>query len=301
MGVESRRIQLYNLLGDLPPRSQPISSRKVGEEGNTHYIIESWIFDFNGVDPVPAYFVRPRNKKGPFPTIIFNHSHGGNYQLGKDELIQGNTYLQEPSYAQELTNMGYAVFSIDAWGFGSRSERTESELFKEMLWSGQVLWGMMVYDSLRAIDYVTSRSDVDESRLGTMGISMGSAMSWWLAALDTRLNVCVDICGLVDFHTLIEERRLDRHGIYFYVPNLLKHFTTSEINALIAPRPHLSLAGSHDPLVPTKGLDKIDEQMKEVYLQAGKPEAWKLFRYNIGHAETAEMRFEVKGFLEKWL
>ncbi|MCT2534369.1 prolyl oligopeptidase family serine peptidase [Aquibacillus koreensis] len=300
METETRRQELYELLGELPSRSLPISSQKIAEKAHTHYVLETWLLDLNGVDLVPAYFVRPINQEGPFPTIIFNHSHGGNYELGKDELIKGNTYLQDPPYAEELAKQGYAVLCIDAWGFGSRRGKTEGELFKEALWSGEVLWGKMVYDTLRAIDYVTARDDVDPDRLGTMGISMGSVMSWWIAALDTRIKVCVDLCGLVDFHTLIEQRGLDHHGIYFYVPKLIKHFTTADINRLIAPRPHLSLNGNDDMLTPRKGLDIIDEELKTVYLEEGVSEAWKLVRYNIGHFETAAMRKQVIDFFKKW-
>ena len=134
-----------------------------------------------------------------------------------------------------------------------------------MLWRGQVLWGMMVYDSLRAIDYLVAREDVDAGRVATLGLSMGSTMAWWVAALDERVRVCVDLCCLTDFEALIETRGLDGHGIYYYVPGLLKQFTTAQINALIAPRAHLSLAGNHDRLTPPAGLDRIDAELRRVY------------------------------------
>ena len=116
-------------------------------------------------------------------------------------------------------------------------------MFKEMLWKGQVLWGMMVYDSLRAMDFLLERPDVDPARIATLGISMGSTMAWWLAALDERVKVTVDICCLTDFKTLMEKKNLSAHGVYYFVPGLLKKFTTAQINALIAPRAHLGLAG----------------------------------------------------------
>lgn len=296
----SRREELYSLLGDLPSRSQSIMSKKIDERKFEHYILEDLILNFDGSHSVSAYFLRPINKEGPFKTVIFNHSHGGNYDLGKDELIKGNVYLQSPAYADELTKMGYAVLCFDALGFGSRNDQTEGELFKKSLWQGQVLWGKMVYDSLRAVDYLSSRSDVDESHIGTLGMSMGGVMAWWLAALEPRIKVCIDICSMVEFDTLIESKNLDKHGIYFYVPSLLKHFSTSDINALIAPRPHLSLAGNNDDLTPRRGLDIVDEQMKVIY--SGKDQdAWKLVRSEQGHVETGRMREEVKLFLEKWL
>ena len=130
---------------------------------------------------------------------------------------------------------------------------------------------------------------------------MGSTMAWWLAALDERIKVTVDICCLTDFHTLIKQRGLDGHGLYYYVPRLLKHFTTAQINSLIAPRAHLSLAGNYDKLTPPEGLDLIDAELKKAYAKAGARNAWNLVRYDIGHFETAAMRAEIFGFLEKWL
>ena len=298
---EARRRQLYKLLGDLPDRKRKISVSKIDEEKRASYVLEKLLLDLNGIEPVPAYFVYPRDKKGPFPAILYNHAHGGNYVLGKDELIYGREALQKPPYAEVLTQKGYCALCIDAWCFGERRGRTESETFKQMLWMGQVLWGMMVYDSLRAIDYLVSRPDVDASRLGTMGISMGSTMAWWVAALDTRIKVCIDICCLTDFQALIESRGLDGHGIYYYVPGLLKHFTTSDINKLIVPRPHLSLAGNFDRLTPPQGLDRIDAELKEAYAKENAEDAWKLIRYNTGHFETAAMRKEILSFLERWL
>ncbi len=298
---ETRRQTLYNLLGDLPDRIRPISATKVSEAIRPTYILETLQLDLNGREPVPAYFVYPKDQSGPFPTILYNHAHGNDYGIGKSELITPRRSLQAPPYADALTQQGYATLCIDHWAFGERQGRTESEIFKEMLWSGQVMWGMMVYDSLRAIDYLVSRPDVDETRLGTLGMSMGSTMAWWLAALDTRIKVCIDICCLTDYQALIDARGLDGHGIYYYVPNLLNHFTTAQINALIAPRAHLSLAGNLDPLTPPDGLDRIDAELQQVYRTEGATEAWQLLRYDVGHVETAAMREAALGFLGEWL
>ncbi len=298
---ETRRAQLYSLLGDLPPRDRPISATLVASQERKNYMLERLVLDLNGVEAVPAYFVKPKNASGPLATILYTHSHGGNYLMGKDELLVGREYLQQPPYAEALAAAGYAALCCDMWLFGERRGRTESELFKEMLWRGQVLWGMMVYDSLRAVDYLKTRGDVDAARIGTLGISLGSTMAWWLAALDTRIKVCVDLCCLTDFQALIDSRGLDGHGIYYYVPGLLKHFTTTEINTLIAPRPHLALAGNRDPLTPPAGLNRIDEALHAVYDHMHASRAWRMVRSETGHYETALMRSQVFAFLKEWL
>ncbi len=294
-----RRAELYGLLGDLPDRRRKITVRKVGEETREYGVLEKLSLDLNGFETVPAYFLRPLNYEGRLPAILYNHAHGLDYALGKDELLRGRKELYRIPYAEVLLRMGFAVLCIDHWGFGERWGRTEAEIFKEMLWKGQVMWGMMVYDSLRAFDYLSSRPEVDAGRITTLGLSMGSIMSWWVAALEPRIRACIDICDLTDFQAFIDTRGLDEHGIYFFVPRLLKHFTTAQINALIAPRPHLGLAGNYDRLTPAAGLDRIDVELKEIYAAENAPDAWKLLRYNVGHFETAEMRAEVIKFLEE--
>ncbi|MCE5257811.1 MAG: acetylxylan esterase [Chloroflexi bacterium] len=296
-----RRAELYALLGDLPEHNCPIQIETIRAEEANGYWLETLRLDLNGIEPVPAYFVKPLGAEGKLPAVLYHHAHGGNWILGKDELTQGRAALQSPPYAQALAAAGYCALCIDTWNFGERRGRTESELFKEMLWHGQVLWGMMVYDSLRSLDYLASRPDVDASRIATLGISMGSTMAWWLAALDERIKVCVDICCLTDFHELIKSRGLDGHGIYYFVPGLLKHFDTAGINALIAPRAHLALAGTLDQLTPPAGLDKIDVALKQVYTEQSAAEKWQLLRYTTGHYETAHGRQAIMAFLAKWL
>jgi acetyl esterase/lipase len=298
---DARRSELYGLLGKLPDRHRPIRKDKIGEEERDGYILERWVFDLNGIEPVPAFVARPRALTGRAPAVLFNHSHGGGYTIGKQEFVDGRSYLQPTAYAQALTDRGYVALCIDHWVFGERSHSTEADTFKAMLWQGQVLWGMMVYDSLRALDVLVERPDVDPERIATLGISMGSTMAWWLAALDERVKATVDICCLTDFGTLLAKKALRLHGVYYYVPSLLERFTTAQINALIAPRAHLGLAGLKDELTPVEGLDIIDRALQQVYAAAGHPERWQLLRYDVGHQETAEGRQEILAFLERFL
>jgi dienelactone hydrolase len=295
------RALLRSLLGELPEGRGKVRSVTVAVEERPAYRLERLLLDLNGRERVPAYFVRPPGARGPSPAILYSHAHGNDYVLGKDELLAGRRELASPPYAEALAARGYAVLAIDHWNFGARRGRAESELFKELLWRGQVLFGLMVHDNLRALDYLAARPDVDERRIGALGLSMGSTLSWWTAALDERVACVADLCCLSDFHALIARRGLDGHGLYYYVPGLLKHFSTAGINALIAPRPHLSLAGLEDPLTPPEGLARIDRELRRAYRAAGAPRHWRLLRYDSGHQETPAMRAEVLAFLKAHL
>ena len=293
----ARRADLLALLGELPSSAGEVACDVVRIEERDGLRIESLLLELNGFEPVPATFLKPAAAEGRSPVVLYSHAHGGNFVLGKDELLLGRPSLQDPPYGLALADLGYSVLCFDAWGFGERRGRDHEELFKGMLWQGQVLWGMMVHDSLRALDYLVTREDVDGERIAALGMSMGSTMSWWLAALDERVKICVDLCCLTDFDALVEERGLNGHGIYYYVPGLLKRFGTADINALIAPRPHLSLAGRFDRLTPVRGLERVDAALKHVYQQAGAPDAWRLEIHDVGHFETGAMRRSVLAFL----
>jgi dienelactone hydrolase len=266
-------------------------------------MLEVLVLDLNGIEIVPAYFTRPKGLRPGerTPAMVYSHAHGGDYVLGKDELLRGRPALQKPPYAEVLAQRGISALCIDCWNFGERRGRVESQLFKELIWKGQVLWGLMIYDTLKAMDYLVSRPDVNPDRIGSMGISLGSTTAWWHAALDERVRCCIDLCCLTDYDALIETRALDEHGIYYYVPGLLKHFTAAQINAMICPRPHLSLAGNRDPLTPPAGLDRIDRELRRVYGDAGAAENWELVRYETGHFETADMRARILRYLDTHL
>ena len=63
----ARRAELYSLMGKLPDRHRPIRKEKVGEEERDGYVLERWVFDLNGIEPVPAFLARPRTLTGRAP------------------------------------------------------------------------------------------------------------------------------------------------------------------------------------------------------------------------------------------
>ncbi len=56
---EARRQQLYDLLGSLPDRSRAVTSKVINVERRGAYVREKLLLDLNGIELVPAYFVRP--------------------------------------------------------------------------------------------------------------------------------------------------------------------------------------------------------------------------------------------------
>jgi dienelactone hydrolase len=299
-----RRKELWGLLGDLPWQHQPRPPQLIGTDQFTGFRLERLELDLNGIEPAPALLLIPDKLASASPGLLFLHWHGGMYGLGKQQLIQGTNV--QPAYAQLLAELGIVTLAIDSWCFGERQHEEdgrngEENTFKMMLWRGQVLWGMMMFDEFRALDYLLGRPEVDPRQVGAFGMSMGATKAWWLAALDPRVRLCVDLCCLTDFEELIRAHRLSGHGIYYYVPSLLKHFDAAQINELIVPRPRLSLNGMHDPLTPAAGVEKIRRRLAPLYARYGRTEDCRIGLFECGHEELPEMRALVTAGLRRYL
>ena len=301
---ESRRKELWGLLGDLPWNHRPGPVRVVRKEGHDTYTLERLVLDLNGVEPVPAILLIPKKRKERAPGLLYIHWHGGMYDLGKEQLLRGVD--AQPAYAPVVAEKGIVTLAIDSWCFGERKHEHdgsegEQTAFKLMLWRGQVLYGMMMFDEFRAMDYLAGRPEVDASRLGAFGMSMGSTKAWWLAAPDPRVKVCMDVCCLTDYEELIRTHGLKEHGIYYYVPSLLKHFQPAEINELIVPRAHLSVNGRRDPLTPAAGVEKIRDYLMPLYAKYGKEADCRVELFDCAHVELPEMRKLILEWMDREL
>ena len=298
--MEKQRKRLIELLGDYP-HAKDRKVQLIRREEKDNYVLESLMLQLNEEESVPAYVAKPLNKEGPLPIVLFNHSHGGNFDQGKEELLISNSYLQSPSFVEAITTLGNAVGSIDMWGFNERKGKLESELVKEMLLDGRSLWGMRIFDNIAFLDYLVDRPDIDQNRVATIGMSMGGLMSWWMAALDERIKVTVDIAAQVHIETLRQKRGLDHHGFYYYVPGFLKQFSTLAVQSLIVPRPRLSLVGKDDRMCPLEGVILLDEELGKIYGKYDAKNQWNSQIVTGGHQETKEMRKQWENFLQKHL
>jgi len=312
--TELRR-RLWELFGDLPPRVTP-QVKVTGVESRVGYTVERFTFP-NGVgDTVFGYVLVPEGRTGRGPAILYNHYHGGRYQQGKEELFlpafaDGGHKLHT---GEELVRAGYVVLAIDAYAFGERqfhgpggsedqSNQTEQSLFKMFLWQGRSLWGMMVRDDIMALDYLVTRPEVDPGRIAAMGMSMGSTRTWWLAALDERIKVAVAVACLTRYQDLIAGGKLHCHGIYYFVPGMLKEkIDTESVVGLIAPRALLTLTGDQDDGSPAHGVRTINRFQEQLYRLYGKPENFRGVLYpGLGHEYTPEMWQETLEWLKRHL
>jgi dienelactone hydrolase len=289
------RKTLLELLGEMPPRPDPAKVRVVSREDKGPFTLERFEFD-NGVDmTVPGILALPKGAKGPLPVIVGMHGHSGS----KDEYLPNPA--NERSLGWMLVQKGFAVAAIDGYFNGERvfhgprgkKERDaggqELSLFKLHLWQGRTLWGMMLRDEQCLIDYLETRPELDKRRLGATGMSMGCTRAWWLAAIDDRPQAIVGVACFTRYTELLAHG--SSHGIYYFVPGVLKHFDTEAIYSCVAPRPMLQLSGDQDRNAPPDGIEVLEKKLAAVYELHKQPDNFRSILYkDTGHEYLPEMR-----------
>lgn len=308
--AEARR-QLWELLGAIPPPFPP-RVRRIAKREEAAYTLEHFRFQNGLGDTVYGYLLLPKGVDFPAPALLYHHEHGGKYTLGKDAALR----VRENGYAPgiALAEAGFIVLAIDAYGFGERetlgpggaAERgasAEQTLFKQFLWQGRTLWGMMLHDDLCALAYLSSCCEVDAARIGTAGMSLGGSRSTWVAALDASVKAVVPISQLTRYRDFADSGSYRLHSIYYYVPGMLASgFDMEQIVALTAPRHQLILTGDSDPLSPISGIHKVMAYASEAYRQADAADKLELVLYEgVSHAYLPAMMEAMLAFFKRVL
>ncbi len=266
-------------------------------EAQDYGVLERLSFETATGERIRGLLCRPK-EPGPHSAILYAHAHGGAYQIGASELVDGRPALLSP-LGPVFAAAGYVTLAIDMPTFGERLEPRESPLTKQLLWYGKSLFGLMLSEQAAALTYLAARPDVDAGRIGMFGLSMGSTLSYWLAAVDERIAAIAHLCCYADFATLIESGAHEGHSFYLTVPGLLAATSTGEIAGLVAPRPQLICVGEDDPLTPPLALDRALVETRAAYGEGGAVEV--LRQPGIGHEETPQMRAAVLDFFKRTL
>jgi dienelactone hydrolase len=301
---------VLNSLGEMPPRPSPKGVKIVKVDKKDGWRIEKFVFH-NGVDSqVPGYIAVPEDGRPRHPAVLTMHGHSSSKE---------NMFGYEPTsqnVAELLARKGYVVLGIDNYFNGERKgtgpagpletmqrgSDQEMTLFKLNLWLGRTLWGMMLRDELIALDYLASRPEVDASRIGAQGMSMGSTRAWWLGAIDDRIKAVVGVACFTRYQDLIAIRQLKAHGIYYFVPGILRHFDSEGIMALLAPRPFLALTGDRDAGSPPEGMKNLEQILNQVYKLYGKPDSFRSVIYpETGHVYNDDEKQKMVDWFDRHL
>jgi hypothetical protein len=166
------------------PERTPLNARVLRTHDLGDHVIENVIFYSRPETPVPANIYRPKSTGGRrLPAVLSVLGHW----LGEGKAAEQNQIL-----ARKLAQLGFIVMTYDAIGHGERnhSGNTHHHAGHSLLPLGETIAGWMVWDSIRAADYLQSRPDVDSQRIGIAGNSGGGLNTLFTSAVDARFRAC---------------------------------------------------------------------------------------------------------------
>ncbi len=283
------RRQLFDMLGldPLPPKGdlQPVITGKTEHE---EFTVERLHFQSSPGLYVTGNLYLPKGASGPLPTVLYVCGHSRNV---KDGVSYGNKVGYQHHGGWYARN-GYACLTIDTLQLGE-IEGLHHGTYKEAMWwwhaRGYTSAGVEAWNCIRALDYLETRPEVDKTRLGVTGRSGGGAYSWWIAALDERIQVAVPVAGITSLQNHVVDGCIEGHCDCMFQVNTYG-WDYALVGALVAPRPLLIANTDKDGIFPLDGVVDVHAKVRRIYDLYGKPRNLGLNITEGPHEDTQELQ-----------
>jgi cephalosporin-C deacetylase-like acetyl esterase len=290
------RQEYFSMLGLWPlPEKTPLHATVTGTVEHAGVVIEKLHFQSKPGLYVTGNLYRPREPKGKLPAILFLCGHSGRGRDGNKTAFQ--------DHGLWFANNGYVCLLIDTLQLGEIAGKHHGTYNLGRWWwqaAGYTPAGVECWNGVRAIDYLTSRKDVDAERIGVTGISGGGAATVWISAADERVKVAVPVSGMSDLESYASNKVINGHCDCMFLVNTYGWEWTT-IAALIAPRPMLFANSDNDRIFPMDGNRRLIERLRRLYKMYDKPDLVDDYVSKGGHDYRPDLRIAVFKWFNKYL
>src|SRR5262245_7723250 len=297
------REKILHAIGGLP-ESTPLNPRVTGTLKRDGYRIEKIIFESQPAFYVTANFYLPETGRPPYPGILMplGHESGGKAHDAWQRL------------AVTFAKNGFAILLYEPISQGERVQLYDPDLGEskvrqatnehtlagtQCLLLGHSFARHRIWDGIRALDYLTSRPEVDSSRIGCTGNSGGGTLTAYLSALDDRIKTAAPSCYVTNWKSLLEtigpqdaEQNLP--------PFLSDGLDQADFVIAFAPKPYLILSATRD-FFPIAGARETFREVKRLYGLMGAEEKLNMVEADDGHGYTRPRRLAAYRWMNRWL
>jgi cephalosporin-C deacetylase-like acetyl esterase len=232
---EQVRAQLVRLLA-LPSERSALQSRTLSSNIRNKQRIEEFQLESEPGVRIVGWFVAPHDGAATHPCVLYVSN-------GMADLA-----VAEPNPFDEILTQGQAVCAIHLRGIGLETPRPPSAgpvFYHQVLMEERFAWanlvlgapviGQRVWDILRTLDYLTTRSDVDHSQIRLLGEDAAGLAALMAAALDERPRSLLLNRLLASYLSIVSSDEYSL-SLDWFVPSILRHFDLPDIVAAIHPR-----------------------------------------------------------------
>lgn len=291
LGARSAAFRSYltEMLGYMPPRSADLSPCSESERQVADgVLLETLTYQVESGRRMGAEICRPMDDSAPYPGVLLLHS----WDLNKAGVESARV---------DLARAGYVVLSPGnpcAHGSGHGASDCPNLVDNE-----RTVVGMITFDNMRALDYLSSRADVASDRIACVGMCWSGLQSYLLAALDERVRVTCPVCGVSTNGAMATHNTfISGHNcIDTFVPDLLQVAQVQDIMALIAPRPLLLQNNVDHAWAPILGFDRAEAEISAVYEALGHPDCFQTWNRHSDLDLTSQFTGRIIAWLDRFL
>ncbi|MDP6110827.1 MAG: hypothetical protein QGF00_30620 [Planctomycetota bacterium] len=244
-----------------------------------------------------AVVATPSNSSGQTPVVICQHGIGSSPFHIFGHLDKSGAY---GDYGTVLLKAGFAVVApVNRLGAPARNR-----LERIAHLAGGTLYGLECFKLERLIDYLETRDDMDASRLGMSGLSLGGAATLLCTPVVDRIKAA---CSAAWFNhrrkkmVIIDPRYscfLTTSEEHAFIPGWMPEFSDSDLVSLICPRPFMSQTGKADGIAWWPFVLEEWERSKSHYEKLGISDRAEMVLHDSGHEVVPSKMVE---FFTKWL
>lgn len=245
----------------------------------------------------------PEIKSGSIKLPVVIYQHEFDYSKGFSSQYYDHDIA---TFFQKLVNNGFAVFSYDMIGFGTRLQEGKWFYQRYPHWSKM---GKMVTDLQGAITLLSNLNFIDSTKINVAGYSLGATVGLFTSALDNRIAKTISVCGFMPLRSFGKK---DISGLKFWtqVTGLLPRlgffvgnenrlpFDFHEILSCIAQRQLLLVAPSLDREVSSEHMEKIKNKVENIFNLYGVPDKFQIFSPMDYNRFSVEMQTKIIAWLQ---
>lgn len=299
---EIRKI-LMEIVGPFPEKTplNPMVTRTIEK---SKYKVEHIVFESQ-----PGFFVTSslyipaglkRNARVPAVIYCSGHSADG---------------YRSPVYQHVIINLvykGFVVFAFDPVGQGERLEYPDRLTGKSLAGgptkehsypgaqafiagSSQAMY--MIWDGIRAVDYLLTRKEVDPSKIGITGRSGGGTQSACIAAFDERIYAAAPENYITSYKRLLQTiGPQDAEQNLFNI--LARGLDHADFLVVRAPRPAMMITTTRD-MFSIQGAIETENEVKRIYKAYGQEKNFSRAEDDAGHESTRKNREYLYAFFQE--
>ena len=290
------------------PKKCPLDATITGVVDCGDYTVENLYFSSYPGFYVTASLFRPKGT-GPFPAVLNAHGHAklGRLEVGNSKTRDGKPNTDPFPYQARgagFARLGCIALLYDMVGYAeSKQVRHPTDSPKMRVPEGTddfegldfemhclSTQGLQTWNSMRAVDYLLSRSDVDAMRIAITGASGGATQTLMLMMADERIAAAAPVCMVstgFQGDCTCEQCALSKIGT-----------DTVEYCTTFAPKPLIVVGATGDWT--REIIEKGGPQIRAAYELAAAGDHVSIVRYEAPHNYNRRSREAVYDWLNRW-